>query len=643
MPYMSLRARQKDSQKHPGRPDQPCTKRSTQEVQAEKAEKAAVQAQKKASRAQNIQDVAKVESQMEVQLQEKLASAHHPPPTQKKKVAHSHTKAPGLAAAAAAKDDDAINLEESGVAICEDVSSDSGGKYDPNKEDKATQLEEDKSKEEEQPKKKKLKKAGRGQLRVAIQSAQGKDLPGEWKAKRKASDREELPTACVHQSKKAKKSHSGIHNDWVQRTQDVVPHEDDFGKLGEVQVQTSVQLEVPRDELTVDNTHVHSHSPSSGKSFSSSSRPQSLPGSGDESEGGIADDAGERLSTERKQLSSKPLHPNVLKSHYSRSRSTTVDTIARIVPTTSVPAFIKPSTSAQLAQMWLKKGNIRLSDLPSHLQTHFIHQVTPHVYELFGINSAWEQPKLADLQDIWRDVFHEEHNLSSQTIEGIVALKLIDDRLSQWRKRFGEHALEALEEITFNDLPVNDNEHREWWCSWALTRGNNHCRPFYYTVYNDPKGSPPTIKGMFQSPLIAAILGTHMAWLSAIDEDVRSVKKLVGALIHSVQAAKRAIMWWETGAMIKPQKPLNEYSKANWGDCIETWEGRTNRINMTSDLAAVIVQLKEKQWDKILKAARASGKIKKRMMQMTVSETPEPSEVPLVELRDDNSDLMDED
>jgi hypothetical protein len=103
-------------------------------------------------------------------------------------------------------DDNAINLEESGVAIREDVSSDSGSEYDPNKEDKATQLEEDKSEEEEQvldessaselerskPKKKKSKKAGRGQLRVAIQSAQGKDLPGEWKAKHKASDREEL-------------------------------------------------------------------------------------------------------------------------------------------------------------------------------------------------------------------------------------------------------------------------------------------------------------------------------------------------------------------------------------------------------------------------------------------------------------------
>ena len=69
----------------------------------------------------------------------------------------------------------------------------------------------------------------------------------------------------------------------------------------------------------------------------------------------------------------------------------------------------------------------------------------------------------------------------------------IDDRLSQWRKRFGERALEALEEITFKDLPVNDMAHREWWCSWALTCGNDHCRPFYYAVY-EPEEAHPKIK-----------------------------------------------------------------------------------------------------------------------------------------------------
>ena len=94
--------------------------------------------------------------------------------------------------------------------------------------------------------------------------------------------------------------------------------------------------------------------------------------------------------------------------------------------------------------------------------------------------------------------------------------------------------------------------------------------------------------------------------------------------------------------MIKPQRPLNEYSKANWGDHIETQEGCTIHINMALDLIAIISQLKEKQWDKILKAAQASRKVKKWMMHM-VSETLEPSEATLVELKDNNSDLMDED
>ena len=75
--------------------------------------------------------------------------------------------------------------------------------------------------------------------------------------------------------------------------------------------------------------------------------------------------------------------------------------------------------------MQLKKGDIRLTDLPSHLQSRFIHEVTPRLYELFGIINAWEQPTLADLQKIWKDVFPEKRNLSSQMTEGIVALKLV--------------------------------------------------------------------------------------------------------------------------------------------------------------------------------------------------------------------------
>jgi hypothetical protein len=101
MPYMSLRTRGSETQRHPGRPDQPRPKRSTQEVQAEKAQKVSIQVEREALRVQNIQEAAIVESQLEAQEQEKLASAHHPPPTRKKKVTCPRTKAQGPAATTA--------------------------------------------------------------------------------------------------------------------------------------------------------------------------------------------------------------------------------------------------------------------------------------------------------------------------------------------------------------------------------------------------------------------------------------------------------------------------------------------------------------------------------------------------------------
>lgn len=77
------------------------------------------------------------------------------------------------------------------------------------------------------------------------------------------------------------------------------------------------------------------------------------------------------------------------------------------------------------AQMRARKSEIRLSDLPSHLQTRFINELTPCLYELFGINKAWEQPKLSDIQAIWRDVFPKEREISLLLAEGKVVLKLV--------------------------------------------------------------------------------------------------------------------------------------------------------------------------------------------------------------------------
>jgi len=76
----------------------------------------------------------------------------------------------------------------------------------------------------------------------------------------------------------------------------------------------------------------------------------------------------------------------------------------------------------------------------------------------------------------------------------IDSLIQIEDRVSQWRKRFGEHGLEALEEITFNDLPTNDTASRSWWCEWALSTGDETCRPYYYSTYNEPEDEESQLK-----------------------------------------------------------------------------------------------------------------------------------------------------
>jgi hypothetical protein len=92
LPGRTLRVRDKDSQLHPGKPDQPCQKRSTQEVQAEKAEKAHVLAEKERMCSETIQATAELENQMEAQLKEKLNTAHHPTPSTQKKVVHATAK-----------------------------------------------------------------------------------------------------------------------------------------------------------------------------------------------------------------------------------------------------------------------------------------------------------------------------------------------------------------------------------------------------------------------------------------------------------------------------------------------------------------------------------------------------------------------
>ena len=195
--------------------------------------------------------------------------------------------------------------------------------------------------------------------------------------------------------------------------------------------------------ITVGNDYPRSVS--SGVSVTGSSRPTTQPNSDDECEGGITDDAGE--GKEHGNLSGNAMRAETLKSYYG-GRSKTSETgvsigtnidfvthnvseqihsLARIVPTTLVPSFVKPNASsrAAAAHAWRKKGDIHLGDLPRHLQSDFTTKLTPRLYELLGTLSAWEQPADDDIQELWMNVFPQERSLDFGSKDGIIVIKLV--------------------------------------------------------------------------------------------------------------------------------------------------------------------------------------------------------------------------
>ncbi|KAH9037020.1 hypothetical protein EDB84DRAFT_1150659 [Lactarius hengduanensis] len=194
---MALRAREKDSQKHPGKPDLPRQKRSSSVVQAEKVEKARVQTEKKEMRGENIQETANVEAQMEKEMEEKLVNAHHPQPSTQKKVPRPRSKVPQVSKGATSECPDGVVQDE--------APRDSGEEYFPSGKDTVESEDGDESDilDESDPGNepttkeratRKKKKPNQGSLRAAVQAAQGKSVQG-GELKRKAGssvDTEEL-------------------------------------------------------------------------------------------------------------------------------------------------------------------------------------------------------------------------------------------------------------------------------------------------------------------------------------------------------------------------------------------------------------------------------------------------------------------
>jgi hypothetical protein len=204
LPGRALHARDKESQRHPGKPDQPCPRWPTQEVQAEKAKKANVLADKEHLCSETVQATAKLENCMEVLLKEKLATAHHPPPSMQKRVLCATAKKSlvvvpegmtyfqkrfcvkpacpdNLKGARSPEEEQSSNEYEPDA----DEGPDDNGSVN-NKDDECV-LDESSDKDLNQKKRKGKKKADNRQLQMQVQSAQGKSTSDGKNSKHKAN------------------------------------------------------------------------------------------------------------------------------------------------------------------------------------------------------------------------------------------------------------------------------------------------------------------------------------------------------------------------------------------------------------------------------------------------------------------------
>lgn len=92
---------------------------------------------------------------------------------------------------------------------------------------------------------------------------------------------------------------------------------------------------------------------------------------------------------------------------------------------------------------------------------------------------------------------------------------------------------------------------------------------------------------------------------------------------------------WTTGEKVEQRRPYNDFSKTNWGDTITVHEGKTVTVLTTTNLIDIVEKLKDKQWDKILNAARQAAKTRKADPLPVVDGMTKP----VFELVDDDSDL----
>ncbi|KAG6812271.1 hypothetical protein H0H92_003660 [Tricholoma furcatifolium] len=587
----SLRARPEPAPPPPAKP-----RRTSEQVQADNALKAQEKLDKSKAREKTIADVAHLEDLQQQEDLESARHANHPPSTAQKKATRPISTISKRSRLSSAPDLPA-NAIDKPVEDSQDMDTDQERLANSDDE-----VEISTGRKTHEPSSK-----GTGGLRGQVNSARGQSMGDVDKGdsnKRKAPS-EQLLASTTIAAKKHKSRKAGLRQGWNNDSESPQVARTQHSRSASTGSAMSITTMASQNASTGQSTSTTSTSTNLMAANEVLSDQEELPR-------GISDDEGETV--ERKALveEARPQRRGVVGSK--------VASLAAVVSTSSVAEFVPPSKALRRGSHGLRKADIRLKHLPFDVRNKWESKFSPRVIEFIGTLKPWAALSTCDKEvilKIWADVFPTETALEEDSSLFFIVMKLIGDVTAAWQHKFSATAEKFLTETIFKDLE-DDREVRAMWCTWALgTDMSPEQRAeqpqgslrFYYGRYEEPDedvGGRIHASGIFQSPIVAATMATHYAWLDKLESSYRRLEAPpIGALVLTIQACRHNISQWLTGSKVKPPGQLANFAASNWADRKDR-DGPFNIVDsrLTSDILDVVDQIKPKKWESIAKAAR---------------------------------------
>ncbi|KAI0284150.1 hypothetical protein BC826DRAFT_973461 [Russula brevipes] len=246
-----------------------------------------------------------------------------------------------------------------------------------------------------------------------------------------------------------------------------------------------------------------------------------------------------------------------------------------------------------------------------------------------GALAPWDYPDDQQIIDIWNLVFGswDDHPITSGDVKGdlFIAVKgLIKRGISTWLHKFATAAKKALS-MEFEHQGLSGVDEKAAFVQYLLRDTNDmssKCRPFLWkTAYESDQDEDVrlevlvhdnstfvlhlvrALQGIFQGRLVARTFLEHILATSSIEDSNRVLERPVGALIMSIQAVHRTLLYSVEGSFKNPGSKSGAFSKANWGDYNTQSTRGESTIKRASVFLKRITSLKDQQWDDIFKAA----------------------------------------